>query len=152
MLFLNSSFLAVVYILTTATLMEVFGFDGETRLLGQWKILVYSQRAFSCRNLFSYDPIGALYTLQILDNGRFILFPEKFSPCLVRDETACNLVECTKRQRMDVNTIHGSWRLRYEDLCFVMWCQWMLKYHTIEILEQWSTFRLRYTLSISCFP
>lgn len=112
MLFLNSSFLLVVHILATAKLMGVLGFDGETRLLGQWKILVYSQRAFLCRNKFSYDPIGALYTLQILDNGRFILFPEKSTPDSMGDELAGNLVECSKRQRMNANTIHGSWSLR----------------------------------------
>lgn len=98
--------------------MEVVGLDGEKKLLAQWKIVMFSQRAFSRRNQFSNVPTGSLYTLQILENGRFVLFPEKSTQNLTVDEFDRQLlVKCAKGRRMDPGTIRGSWKLRRNPYC-----------------------------------
>jgi hypothetical protein len=106
--------LLLYLLLATAVLIEGATLDGE-KMLGQWKLRVFRQKECAYRKAFSNDPFGSCYTLQILGNGTFALFPEKTKlKTLLNEYGRCNNTNSGSafKQPNESGKIHGTWKLR----------------------------------------
>ena len=113
--------LLLYLLLATAVLIEGATLDGE-KMLGQWKLRVFRQKECAYRKAFSNDKFGSCYTLQLLGNGTFALFPGKPTPKTLVNEfdrfnntnsgSTFKQPECTKQNRKESGKIRGTWKLR----------------------------------------